>query len=165
MKKLEEISRNNKLLREIIISEFIIVSIIYLVVISMTYYLEGVKGIDKLINSSNDQFGLTPIIATVINFVIGLVFLILYRYFNFAFKSTLMGVSEALLDTFTTLFRLSGGILIGFAIIYFLEVRYEHILIVFLIYGIISVFNSSFLVFFKRKMYQKPDRELKRMPY
>lgn len=165
MKKLEEISRNNKLLKEIIISEFIIVSIIYLVVISMTYYLEGVKGIDKLVNSSNDQFGLTPIIATVINFVIGLVFLILYRYFNFAFKSTLMGVSEALLDTFTTLFRLSGGILIGFAIIYFLEVRYEHILIVFLIYGIISVFNSSFLVFFKRKMYQKPDRELKRMPY
>lgn len=165
MKKLEEISRNNKLFKEIIISEFIIVSIIYLVVISMTYYLEGVKGIDKLVNSSNDQFGLTPIIATVINFVIGLVFLILYRYFNFAFKSTLMGVSEALLDTFTTLFRLSGGILIGFAIIYFLEVKYEHILIVFLIYGIISVFNSSFLVFFKRKMYQKPDRELKRMPY
>lgn len=165
MKKLVEISRNNKLLKEIIISEIIIVSIIYLVVISMTYYLEGVKGIDKLVNSSNDQFGLTPIIATVINFVIGLVFLILYRYFNFAFKSTLMGISEALLDTFTTLFRLSGGILIGFAIIYFLEVRYEHILIVFLIYGIISVFNSSFLVFFKRKMYQKPDRELKRMPY
>lgn len=165
MKKFKKISRNNNLLKEIIISEFIIVSIIYLVVISMTYYLEGAKGIDKLVNSSNDQFGLTPIIATVINFVIGLFFLILYRYFNFAFKSTLMGVSEALLDTFTTLFRLSGGILIGFAIIYFFEVRYEHILIVFLIYGIISVFNSSFLVFFKRKMYQKPNREVKKMPY
>ncbi|MND22105.1 hypothetical protein D3C80_124780 [compost metagenome] len=165
MKNLEEISRNNKLLKEIIISEFIIILIIYIVIMVTTYILEGVQGVDKLVNSLNDQFGLTAIIATIINFLIGVVFWIFYRYFNFAFKGTLMGVSEGLLDTFTSLFRVSGGILIAFTFIYFFEVGYEHILLVFLIYGLISVYNSSFLVFFKRKMYQKPDRELKRKQY
>ncbi|CAA0150538.1 Uncharacterised protein [Acinetobacter baumannii] len=161
----EERARNNKLLKEIIISEVIIISIIYVIIMVTTYVSEGVQGVDKLVNSLNDQFSLTAIIATIINFIIGVILWIFYRYFNFAFKSTLMWVSEGLLDTFTSLFRLSGGILIAFTLIYLIEVGYEHILLVFLIYGLISVYNSSFLVFFKRKMYQKPDRPIKRTSY
>lgn len=156
---------NTKLLKKTAIVELIIVVVVYLITMTTTYLVDGVEGVEKTIMTLIEQFGAAGLIATAVNCFIGILFWILYRYFNFTIQLIFKEASEGLIDTSIALFRLSGGILIAFSIIYFVEVRYEHILIIFVIYGLISIFNTTFLVFFKMKLYQKPERPLRRMPY
>ncbi|EMD6090427.1 hypothetical protein VRP79_003792, partial [Acinetobacter baumannii] len=160
MKKLSNYSGKNINLLSLMLVELCIVVTINLITMIFSYFFDGEKGVDKIVNSLNDQFNFVGLVAVAINCLIGLIFWLLHRYFNFQHKNFLKEVSEGLLDTSIALYRLAGGILISFAIIYLFAVGYEHILLVFILYGLISVVNSTFLVFFKKKLFLKPDRKL-----
>lgn len=141
--------------------EFWIALIINLIVMGLTYALKGVKGVENLISSLNDQYDGVSISATIIVSSIGVILWIFYYFFNSKYKQSFKEVSEGCIDSFISLFRLAGGILLAFTTLYLLEEGFAPILIAFIYYGLLSIFNSSVLVFVKKKMYSKPNRELK----
>lgn len=143
--------------------EFWIVMIINLIIMGFTYSIKGVKGVENLINSLNDQYDGVSIIATLVVSSIGIILWVLYYFFNFKYKQSLREVSEGCLDPFISLFRLAGGLLLAFTTLYLLEEGFATILIAFIYYGLLSIFNSAVLVALKKKMYSKPNRELKQL--
>lgn len=155
---------------ELILVEVVIAVIIYLLGMTSAYFYLGADGVGEIVDSMNGQFKLSSLVPAGINFIIGIFLWLFFKKYNFKknnneYKRILRLVSEGLLDTFIVIFRLAGGVLISFAILYLFVEHYEHILLVYISYGLISLFNSSFLMFFKHRMFLRPDRELKRTSY
>lgn len=141
--------------------EFWIVVIINCIIMGLTYFFKGIKGVEKIIDSLNDQYDGINIGATCFSLLIGVLLWILYRFFNFKSKSTLRAISEGLVDTLITLLRLAGGVLLSFTSLYLLVEGMAKVLIAFTFYGVLVIGESAFLVWLKYKMYSRPDRPFK----
>lgn len=161
-------SVNQKIsINELMLIEIVMVVIINLISMFLAYLLLGVDGVGEIVKSMDGQFKLSSLIPAGINVIIALFLWVFFkrfnsRYRNVEFKRMLRLISEGLLDTLIAIFRLAGGVLISFSILYLFVEHYENFIILFITYGLISLFNSTFLVFMKQMMFLKPDRELKR---
>lgn len=141
--------------------EFCIVIIINCIFMGLTYSFKGVKGVEGIIDSLNDQYDGIGIGATCFSLFIGLLLWILYRFFNFKSKTTLRAISEGLVDTLIAFLRLAGGVLLSFTLLYLFVEGMAKVLIAFTYYGFLVIGESAFLAWLKYKMYSRPDRPLK----
>lgn len=67
MKKLSNYSGKNINLLSLMLVELCIVVTINLITMIFSYFFDGEKGVDKIVNSLNDQFNFVGLVAVAIN--------------------------------------------------------------------------------------------------
>ena len=131
-----------------------------LILLFLTYFLDGSTGIQKIFSGINDQFKPTNYINIGILVFIGLCLSGANYFFNLSSKFILSKVSQGLLDIGINILRLAGGILISFPILYICFEGYTNTLIEFGFYGFAAVAEAALFSSIKDKIETKKNRKI-----
>lgn len=148
-------------LKVIFYTEFWIVFIINLISMIMAYWINGVKGVEKIVESLGDLFDKPNLITISICIVIGFVLYGFFYLFSLKNKEMLKGVSDGLIDTSVALFRLTAGILLAFTILHLYVDGYRHSLLYFLWNSFLCIIITTGIVGMKKHLFSRPFRRFK----
>ncbi|TCM66803.1 hypothetical protein EC844_11193 [Acinetobacter calcoaceticus] len=133
---------------------------ISLILLLVTYSLEGSAGILSLIEGYIAQSHNAHLISIMIIGVLGLILWMFRYFFNFKIKMQLGLLSDRFIDLFASLIRLMGGALISFSLFYILFQSYHPVLKSYFLLGGLLLLESGIFSIWAHKLKHRNERRI-----
>ncbi|WP_417644005.1 hypothetical protein [Acinetobacter baumannii] len=137
---------NFKSFSHILIVEAIISIFPVLTLMLLTYFLNGEKGIEKLIDGYISATESTNLWNLLIILITGTIFWFISYFCNIKSKYILQEVSQGFLDMGINILRLGTGVLLSFSILYFFVNEFNRGLVLFILVGMCTLVESTFFL-------------------
>jgi len=131
-----------------------------LVILLLSYFIDGEKGIIRLFDGIGDQFKQTNLINIGILLVIGIFLWFFNYFFNHNAKFILNKISNGLFDIGINILRLGGGVLISYPFLHICVAGYTNQLISFWLIGFCSIAEAAFFSLTKDTIDQRSNRQI-----
>jgi len=151
---------NSKSFSHILIVEAIISIFPVLTLMLLTYFLNGEKGIEKLIDGYISTTENTNLWNLLIILIIGTIFWFISYFCNIKSKYILQEVSQGFLDMGINILRLGTGVLLSFSILYFFVNEFNKGLLLFILVGMCTLVESTFFSLLKSLIFTKKSRKI-----
>lgn len=151
---------NFKSFSHILIVEAIISIFPILTLMLLTYFLNGEKGIEKLIDGYISTTENTNLWNLLIILAIGTILWFISYFCNIKSKYILQEVSQGFLDMGINILRLGTGVLLSFSILYFFVNEFNRGLVLFILVGMCTLAESTFFSWLKSLIFTKKSRKI-----
>lgn len=131
-----------------------------LIIMTLSYLVDGEKGIIRLFDGIDDQFKPINLINIGILLVIGIFLWVFNYFFNHNAKLLFNKISNGLFDIGINILRLGGGVLISYPILHICVAGYTNQLISFWLIGFCCIAEAAFFSLAKDGIDQKINREI-----